>query len=71
MKLNISDEDNSLDLNLAMDVSEFFRLTEKRANEIIDEVLNAVSNWKDIANKYGISRVEQDLKSLAFKSVKS
>ncbi|MBJ2173066.1 type II toxin-antitoxin system HipA family toxin [Aureibaculum sp. A20] len=68
LKLNISDEDNSLDLNLAMEVSEFFRLTEKRATEIIDEVLNAVANWKEIAIKYGMSRVEQELKSLAFKT---
>ena len=71
LKLNISDEDNSLDLNLAMDVAEFFRLTEKRANEIIDEVLNAVGNWQDIANKYGISRVEQELKSSAFRTARN
>ncbi|NQW37486.1 MAG: HipA domain-containing protein, partial [Flavobacteriales bacterium] len=71
LKLNISDEDNSLDLNLAMDVSEFFRLTEKRATEIIEEVLNAVGNWKEIAIKYGMSRVEQELKSLAFKTERS
>ncbi|GAA3623300.1 type II toxin-antitoxin system HipA family toxin [Flavivirga jejuensis] len=68
LKLNISDEDNSLDLNLALEVSEFFRLTEKRATEIIEEVLNAVGNWKEIAIKYGMSRVEQELKSLAFKT---
>lgn len=71
LKLNISDEDNSLDLNLAMEVSEFFRLTEKRAAEIIEEVLNAVGNWKVVATKYGISRVEQELKALAFKTTKS
>ncbi len=71
LKLNISDEDNSLDLNLAMDVSEFFRLTEERATEIIEEVLNAVGNWKEIAIKYGISRVEQELKSMAFRSIRS
>ncbi|CAN5276615.1 HipA domain-containing protein [soil metagenome] len=71
LKLNISDEDNSLDLDLAMDVSEFFRLTEKRATEIIQEVLIAVGNWKKIAAKYGISRVEQELKSLAFKTTKN
>lgn len=71
LKLNISDEDNSLDLNLAMDVSEFFRLTEKRANEIMEQVLDAVGQWKHIANKYGISRVEQELKSLAFKVTKN
>lgn len=68
LKLNISEEDNSLDLNLAIQVSEYFRLSENRANEIIDEVLKAVSNWREIAVKYGISSVEQDLKALAFKT---
>ena len=70
LKLNISDEDNSLDLNLALEVSEFFRLTENRAYEIMEEILTAVGNWKAIANKYGISRVEQELKSLAFKTAR-
>jgi serine/threonine-protein kinase HipA len=50
-----------------MEVSEFFRLSEKRATEIIDEVLNAVANWREVAIKYKISRVEQELKALAFK----
>jgi len=68
LKLNISDEDNSLDLNLAIDVSEFFRISKKRATEIINEVLNAVRNWNDIANKFGIARVEQELKSSAFRT---
>jgi serine/threonine-protein kinase HipA len=71
LKLNISDEDNSLDINLAMEVSEFFRLSEKRATEIIDEVLNAVANWREVAIKYKISRVEQELKALAFKIKKN
>ena len=70
LKLNISDEDNSLDLNLAMEVSEFFRLSEKRATEIIEEVLNAIANWREIAIKYKISRVEQELKAIAFKITK-
>jgi len=71
LKLNISDEDNSLDLHLAMEVAEFFRLSQKRAAEIKEEVLSAVSKWREIAVKYGISRVEQELKSLAFKTTKS
>jgi serine/threonine-protein kinase HipA len=68
LKLNISDEDNSLDLNLAMEVSEYFRLSEQRGVEIIKDVIKAVSIWRNIADKYGISRVEQDLKALAFKT---
>lgn len=71
LKLNISDEDNSLDLNLAMEVAEFFRLSEKRATQIIEEVLNAIDNWKEVAIKYGISRIEQELKAIAFKTTKN
>lgn len=67
LKLNISEDDNSLDLNLALEVAAYFRLSPKRATEIIDEVINAVSQWKKIAQKQGLSRVEQELKSPAFK----
>lgn len=68
LKLNISDEDNSLDLNLALKVSEYFRLSENEATEILEEIMKAVSNWKKLAAKYGISRVEQELKAIAFKT---
>jgi serine/threonine-protein kinase HipA len=67
LKLNISDNDNSLDLALAMEVHEFFRLSKKRATEIINEVTTAVRTWKDVATKYGLSRAEQELKARAFK----
>ncbi len=67
LKLNISDEDNSLDLDLAMETSEFFRLSEERSTEIIEEVKAAVRGWKEVATKYGISRSEQELKAMAFR----
>lgn len=70
LKLNISDEDNSLDLDLALEVSVFFRLSKDRAKEIINEVLTSVRKWRDVAGKYGISRSEQELKSAAFKTSK-
>jgi serine/threonine-protein kinase HipA len=66
LKLNISDSDNSLDLDLALDVCEFFRLEEDRAKEIIAEVKSAVRNWRGIATKYGISKSDQDIKAIAF-----
>lgn len=66
LKLNISDEDNSLDLDLALEVCEYFRLSEERAREIIEEVKSNVRKWKVVATKYGISRAEQEMKSLAF-----
>lgn len=66
LKLNISEDDNALELDLAMDIHEYFRLDEARASTIIEEVKNAVRQWPELANKYGISRVEQELKAPAF-----
>lgn len=66
LSLNISDEDNSLDLDLALEVAEFFRLAPNKAREIINHVQKNVSKWKSIATNYGLSRREQELMSLAF-----
>ncbi len=66
LKLNISENDNSLNLNLALDVHEYFRLDEVRAFEIMEKVIQSVRNWKVVASKYGISKEEQTLKALAF-----
>ena len=65
-ELNISENDNSLDLSLALEVALYFRLTSKKANSIIEEVKKAVSQWEGIADKYGISRHEKELKRKAF-----
>ena len=66
LSLNISDNDNSLDLALIIEVCEFFRLSEERANEIIIEITSVVRDWRKFARKYGISNAEQELKSQAF-----
>lgn len=66
LKLNISYDDNALDLDLAMQVHEFFRLSEKRSRQIISEVKHSVKSWRTLATKYGISRTEQEIKAIAF-----
>jgi len=66
LKLNISENDNALDLNLVLEVSTYFRLENDEAVNIINEVKQAVSNWKIVANKLGISRAEQELKAKVF-----
>lgn len=68
LSLNISDDDNSLDLNLALDVAGFFRINENRANEIINHVRSSVRQWRIISRGYGISTLEQDLMSRAFQA---
>ncbi len=66
LKLNISENDNSLDLGLAMSVSEYFMLKKPMANSIIKQVLESVKTWKEIAKKYNLSRQEIELKAKAF-----
>ncbi|WP_245949162.1 type II toxin-antitoxin system HipA family toxin [Lutibacter citreus] len=66
LKLNISENDNALDLDLALDVSQYFRLGNDEAISIINEVKHAVNNWRIVANNIGLSRTDQDLKARAF-----
>ena len=68
LTLNISDEDNSLDLNLAIYVADFFRVEKKQATKIINHVKGVVSSWRTIASKYGLSRGEQQLMAPAFEN---
>ncbi|MEZ5030643.1 MAG: HipA domain-containing protein [Saprospiraceae bacterium] len=66
LSLNISEHDNSLSLDLAMEVSPFFRLTEARSREIMREVCAAVSDWRECAARHGLSKHEQDRMASAF-----
>jgi serine/threonine-protein kinase HipA len=69
LKLNISETDNSLDLALALEVKDFFRIDENRATEIIKEVKTVVQEWRHAATTLGLSKTEQELKSNAFSRV--
>ncbi|NQY34861.1 MAG: type II toxin-antitoxin system HipA family toxin [Alteromonadaceae bacterium] len=66
LHLNITEYDNSLDFELAMEVIDYFQLTEDKALEIKKEVINSVKQWPEIANSIGISRQEQQLMAPAF-----
>jgi serine/threonine-protein kinase HipA len=66
LTLNISETDNSLDLDLAKSVARFFRITEKRAGEIIGEITGVVKDWRFIARGLRIPVSEQDLMAAAF-----
>ncbi|MFB3388005.1 type II toxin-antitoxin system HipA family toxin [Flavobacterium sp. LAR06] len=66
LALNIDTNNNELDFNLAISVGEYFRLDNNQMDKIINEVIKAVSSWKVIAQKIGISRTEQELMTAAF-----
>jgi serine/threonine-protein kinase HipA len=66
LSLNISEQDNALDLDLALSVAEYFRVDKSKAKKIIDQIKDTVSEWRNVAKKLGLSKSEQDKMSQAF-----
>lgn len=67
LSLNISENDNTLDLDLARVVSPYFRISTKRAEEIIIQTKKAIVKWKALAEKQGISKTQRDMMAKAFR----
>lgn len=67
LKLNISENDNSLDFDLVMEVIKYFRLDKKKASDIIKHIKSIVSSWRDKASSYNIPKSEQELMAKAFR----
>ncbi len=66
LSLNISLDDNSLDLDFATEVAEYFRLTKEGALKIIEDINNSVTNWRNVAKKHQLQRSEQEIMSKVF-----
>lgn len=60
LNLNISDQNNELDVDLTREVAERFRVQEGKREEIIEQVTEAVSHWEEVATGIGISRGEME-----------
>ena len=69
LSLNISDLDNSLDLDLAKEVAGYFRLSDNKASQIIEKVTSVAKDWKKIAAAYKISNAEQERMSPSFQKI--
>jgi serine/threonine-protein kinase HipA len=67
LKLNITEADNALDLELAREVAEYFRLSLAQADEIIENFMGIVAQWRTIADGLGLPLREQERMSEAFR----
>lgn len=68
LSLNISESDNSINFELAVEVAEYFRVDKHKAKKIMDVIKSKVSDWKVLSEKYGISKREQSMMEKAFKT---
>ena len=67
LSLNISETDNSLNFDLALEVSEYFRLDKNKAEKIIKDIKHTVSHWKNVADRYNIPKAEHRTMEKAFR----
>ena len=67
LTLNVSESDNSQDLNLAREVADYFRVDSANASKIISKVVTEVAKWQEIATELNIPRAEQERMSGAFR----
>jgi serine/threonine-protein kinase HipA len=67
LKLNITQADNALDLELVRSVAPYFRLTTDEVNEIIARCRAVVRQWSKIATELGLSAREQGRMASAFR----
>ena len=68
LSLNISETDNALSFDLALEVAPYFRLKQPSAEAILREVKHAVGTWKEHASDLGIARTEQEIMAAAFEA---
>jgi serine/threonine-protein kinase HipA len=67
LALNIDVNSNALDIELARSVGSYFQLSVKEMDAITNEIKEAVGSWKEVAQRIGISRAEQEMMASAFK----
>jgi serine/threonine-protein kinase HipA len=67
LKLNVSQADNAMDLDLARSVAPYFRVSKKLADEIIARSQAVVKQWPKIANSLQIRAREQERMAAAFR----
>jgi serine/threonine-protein kinase HipA len=66
LKLNISEADNTLDLDLVRSIAPYFRIAVKTANKIIESNRAVVMQWPKIAVGLGVSARRQEQMAPAF-----
>jgi serine/threonine-protein kinase HipA len=67
LKLNISESDNAMDLELARSVAPYFRVSVAQAEAIISSQVQVVAQWRTIADSLAIPARQQQQLDAAFR----
>jgi len=67
LALNIDDTSGALDFELALNIIEYFRLSNEKAESIISRIRKAIGSWEKTAKQIGIPRAEVEMMRSAFR----
>lgn len=67
LKLNISEADNALDLQLVLSVAHLFRVPLRKATRRVEEIRGVCRQWRKLAQAIGLPRDEQERCAPAFR----
>ena len=67
LSLNISEKDNALEVDLALEVAPYFRINSKKASNLIVAIKKTTAQWNKHATNIGISKREQERMAKAFR----
>ena len=71
LSLGITEEDSTLDIQLALDTAEFYQLSSKEAAQTVTTMATIIhQDWKDLAHKYKIARSSIERMEPAFQIAK-
>lgn len=66
LSLNISETDNALSFDLAVEMAPYFRVEKKEANQLVKFVRAITGRWRTVARDLSITRSDQDAMEVAF-----
>lgn len=66
LRLNVSEDDNACDLDLALSAADWYRVPAKEARRIVDNCMTIVQGWRALAHEAGLPASEVDRMSSAF-----
>jgi serine/threonine-protein kinase HipA len=69
LTLNISENSNAQEISLAIETANLYQLKKENAEVILQEMQHQISNWRNVAKKFGISNSEIDQTKRAFRLV--
>ncbi len=66
LSLNITENENQIDIELVREVAPYFRLDQSSADSILRRILDVVSGWQALACRYACSAADIDRMRIAF-----